>query len=265
MDNNLDFTYLTLITSRFFMSPEIVTWEISLVLEIILLFVFNYRENPEYFQHRKGVFFSLTLLFLMSCFYSGVLHDMNIVVVAVLAAAGAGGVQFMCLSKTKRGQNLALLVYIINNVILGFLFRKEGEIFPQVTIWFLIGILCLYIYLWLTSKIKNESIYSILSESKNLLRGIIFPTLCLLNHLFLYNSALDLTPWIASIIVQILFFHILKFILKNEDKYPDREGNKGDKRNNCWKREIILVFVQFLASCFLVSHSRRLVLVLGSW
>jgi hypothetical protein len=85
----------------------------------------------------------------------------NIVVVAVLAAAGAGGVQFLCFSKTERGQNLALLVYIVTNVFLGFLFRKEGEIFPKVTICFLSGILALYIYLWLTSK----TIYSILSES----------------------------------------------------------------------------------------------------
>jgi len=146
-------------------------------------------------------------------------------VVAVLAAAGAGGVQFLCFSKTERGQNLALLVYIVTNVFLGFLFRKEGEIFPKVTI---SGILALYIYLWLTSK----TIYSILSESKNTLRSICFPALYFLNRFFLSDSyLLDLNPWIASFVIQIILLQLLFFIMKNEDEDPDPDREGREKKS----------------------------------
>ena len=147
---------------------------------------------------------------------------MNIVVVAVLAAAGAGAIQFLCFSKTQREQTVPLVLYLVNTVILGFILRKEGEIVPQVTIWFILGILGLAIFYWLTSKIHNKAMYSIMSESKNLIVGIIFPALCLLNNLFLYDSSdLDLNLWIASLFFQVTIFHLLQFILKNEDKDGD--------------------------------------------
>lgn len=183
MDKHLDQCFLIIIKirkSRFFMSPEMIEWGIAFVLELLVLFGFHYREYQE--QHRKGVLFYLTLLLLLPCFYiyySGVIRDIHIVVVLVLAAAGAGGVQFMCLSKIEGGQTLALQVYLINNVFLGFILRKEGETFPKITICFLVTIICLFISLWLVSQMKKESISSVLSESKTTLRGAFFPVLYL--------------------------------------------------------------------------------------
>lgn len=234
MDKHFDQCFLIILTSRFFMSPELVQWGIALVLELLVLFGFHYREYQE--QHRKGVLVYLTLLLLLPCFYiyySGVIRDMNIVVVLVLAAAGAGGVQFMCLSKTERGQTLALQVYLINNIFLGFILRKEGETFPKITICFLVAILCLFISLWLLSKIQSESIYSVLSESKTTLRGVFFPVLSLFNHLFLHDSY---SLWIASLFIQILVILLLKFILKKEDEDPDREGQSVRKKSDDVKR-----------------------------
>ena len=143
MDQSLDRLFITLLTSRFFMSREIFTWEISLVLELLILLVLNYRADQQDLKHRKGVFFSLILLFLLSCLYSiaiGVLHAMNIVVVAVLAAAGAGAIQFLCFSKTQREQNVSLVLYLFSNLILDFMLRQQGESVPQVSIWFLSAI-----------------------------------------------------------------------------------------------------------------------------
>ena len=164
---------------------------------------------------------------LIYIYSTGGIPGIHIVLVLVLAAAGAGGVQFMCLSKTERGQTLAALVYIISNLILGFILRNEGEAFPKITIWFLIGILCLFIFVKLVGIIKNESIYSVLSESKTTLRGVFVPGFYLLNSLFLDHSYVDLTPWISSLVLQILVLLFLKFIFKQDDQDPDRTGDPG--------------------------------------
>ncbi|XLR34121.1 hypothetical protein S83_062021 [Arachis hypogaea] len=219
--------FLTILTSRFFMSPEMVLWEIALVLELIFLFGFNYREKKENNQLPMWVFFSFILLFLLPSFYifySGVFRYINFLLVILLSAAGAGCVHFMCLSKTERGETLGLWVYIISNVFLGFILRKEGETFPKITICFLVAILCLFILLWLLSKIKDQTIYSVLSESKTTLRGVLFPALYVLNRLFLHDSSVDMSLWITSLFIQILVLLLLKFILKKEDEDPDREG-----------------------------------------
>lgn len=126
---DLEFFFLLLLTGRFLMSPERVQWESPLVLQLIFWFCFNYRKN----QHKRGLFFSFILLFILLSLYrygsTGVIRDMNILVVCIWSLAAAGGLQFICLSKTEGGQTDAIMVYLLSNVLLGFILKKEGPFY----------------------------------------------------------------------------------------------------------------------------------------
>jgi hypothetical protein len=158
-------------------------------------------------------------------------------VVLVLAAAGAGGIQFMSLSKTELELG-GLKLYLISNVILGFLLRKDNETLPLITICFIVSILCFCIALYLIGRIKEQSFYSVLSECKGMLRGVFIPVLVILNHVFLED---EYSLWITSLVTHIIVIQLLQFILKKEDEDPDQdkaiksddkgEGDqKGDKK-----------------------------------
>lgn len=221
ISNDLFGAFLLILAARIFMSPEMLLWEISLVLELILLFWFRYIETKENNLLPLWVFVSFILLFILSAsylFYYQLVGYMNFLEMILLSAAGAGFLHFICLSKTKGGQSFGLCIYLINNILLGFFLRKEGETFPQVTLFFLALIICLFISLTLVAEIRKDSFSSILSESKTTLRGIFFPGLSLLTEYSLGNDYFLISPWLASLLIQIIVLLLLKFILKKEDE-----------------------------------------------
>lgn len=145
MDKYFDQCFIIIITWRAFVSPDI--WLISFVFELLVLFSLRSRYMD---QDRKGLCFYLILLLFLCCHYQNFTgNHIHLVVVLVLAAAGAGGIQFMSLSKTERGETLGLTLFF---VILGFLLRKDDETLPMITICFLVSILCFCIGLYLIGR-----------------------------------------------------------------------------------------------------------------
>lgn len=219
--------FLIILTWRVFLSPDI--WLISFIFEILVLFLLSSR-YPD--QDRKRLCFYLILLLLLCCNYQNFTGNPtpleNLVVILVLAAAGAGGIQFMSLSKTERGETLGFALFFINNVILGFLLRKDDDTVPMITICFLVSILCFCIGLSLIGRIKDQSFYYVLSEFKSTLRGVFIPVLLILNQFFLGNAY---SPWITSLVTQIIIIKILQLILNEASGNPDQDkaikSNRG--------------------------------------
>nr|YP_010352764.1 hypothetical protein MZG22_mgp40 [Bidens pilosa]UIR99244.1 hypothetical protein [Bidens pilosa] len=216
MDKYFDQCFIIIITCRAFVSPDI--WLISFVFELLVLFSLRSRYMD---QDRKGLCLYLILLLFLCCHYQNFtgnhIHLDHLIVVLVLAAAGAGGIQFMSLSKTERGETLGLTLFLINNV---FLLRKDDEILPMITRYFLVSILCFCIGLYLIGRIKEQSFYSVLSEFKSTLRGVFIPVLSILNHLFLEG---EYSLWITSLVTRIIVIQVLQLILKKEDEDPDQD------------------------------------------
>lgn len=163
-------------------------WEMAFVLQLIFLLSFSFIEDKEQFLQKKGLFFSIIILFILFFLYIYVynlnLRDIPLVVVFVLALAAAGAIQFLFLSKTDLGQYFAFLFYFIPNVLLGFILSKEGETFPKSTLSFLGFNLWFLISLWMIRFIQGEKLSKVISESKISLRAIYFPLLFLLFRVF---------------------------------------------------------------------------------
>nr|YP_010833533.1 hypothetical protein QLP06_mgp080 [Jatropha curcas]WFG81159.1 hypothetical protein [Jatropha curcas] len=214
---SLEFTFIILVTSRFFVAPELIPWELGLVIQLFLLFMLDF----EALQEKRRVFFALLLLLMGSCsfcFYGspGVLRGMNPFIIFLLGSAAAGAIKFLC--TTEGGQTLGVFLYLLSNIALGFLLKEEGKTFPEVTIIF-IGITLIFILLlYLISLIKGESLSKVLSEAKIMLLKPFFPLLFFLNHAFLSHSGLDLDPWISSMTIQMGSLLFIIFILKKEKK-----------------------------------------------
>lgn len=226
IERNCEILFCLLLTGRIFISPELAKWEMAFVLQLLFLLSFSFLEEKAQFLEKKGIFFSIILLFILFCLYIYVynlnLRDIHLVVVFVLALAAAGAIQFLFLSKT----DFSFYLYFLPNVILGFILSKEGEIPPKITLYFIGFNLLFLISLWIIRFIQGEKLSKVISESKTSLRAIYFFLLYLLFRLFLYKDYEELDAWIASLNLQILIFQLLCFILKKEDKEKEDKDRK---------------------------------------
>ena len=212
-DSTFECTFLILIIGRFFI-PDLFPYEITLVIALIFLFLFD-RET---LQKKKGVFFGLILIFFffVICGSTGVIQiqEINFRMVLLLGIASASAIRFWCLAKTEDGQYLAFSIYVLTNCLLGVCL-KEGETLPTVTIIFLVVNLLFILFLYVICIIKEEKMSTLLSEFKIMFCGIYFWALYRLNHAF-FSLDLDLDRWIGTMTVQIFLLLFLIFLLETK-------------------------------------------------
>lgn len=190
---------------------------------MLILFLFQFAE--EYHIKKTGLLLSFSLLLLLCIFLNFIeVHPgLSIGVIFLFGAAGAGGLQFLCLNKTERSLGGGFFLYFLSNVGLGLLLKKEGETFPKITLLFLVTVFFFSGFFFLVGKVKEESLSSVIDGSKTLLRGVFFPILYLLDGLFL-NGAYFL--WVSSFVIHVLILLLFKFIFKNEEKDPLLENEE---------------------------------------
>jgi len=224
----LDAAFLVIVITRLFMyKGEALTWEISLLLEILLLFSFFHFEALK----KKILVFRLLcfslLLLLIYCYFWSVVPGNQIIIVLLLGCAAAGSVEFICLSGEIRGS----FFYLIATLPLGFLLHEGVFPIPKVTLAFIgFNIYC-FLFVFCASQIKGEKVSTVISDAKVTLYSTYIAALYVLKDEFLCEYIPHLDYWIFCLGVKLLLLLLLQFILEknDEEKIVNEKANEKEE------------------------------------
>lgn len=222
---SLNWIFFFLLFAYLNISPEILLWGSALVLLLIFLYLLRFlflhkkEECP-----KKSLFFSL--LFLLLCI--GNFRDTYFHLQILFLVAGALIIYFCFLSKTGWEQVITSLSYIMINLIIGGVITQNTSVFFNYSIPYLIINIFIFIYLYVASFKKKESLKNLFELGiVRIITSKFFFLIVILSYMTVTDTYSWICPWLTTFTSQITALNLfLFFIDKKEDEFFQTLGRK---------------------------------------